>query len=60
MILDSIKNHLNRHVSKDMFNALVSIFQSQNINRKIILGNKLKSIKMTKSNIVTNYFMKIK
>jgi hypothetical protein len=64
MILDAIKNHLILHVSekktgKEMFETPVSLYQSQNINRKMILQNKLKSIVMTKSNIVTSYLMKI-
>jgi hypothetical protein len=41
MILDAIKNHPIHHVSKkkttkEMFDALVNLFQSQNINRKMI------------------------
>jgi len=53
MIMDTIKNHLIPHVSrkkiaKEMFNALVGLYQSENINRKMILRNKLRSIEMTK------------
>jgi hypothetical protein len=49
MILDAIKDHLIAHVSKkkttkETFDALVSLYQSQNINRKMILWNKLRSI----------------
>jgi hypothetical protein len=64
MILDAIKDHLIPHVSekktaKEMFDALVSLYQSENINRKIILQNKLRSIEMTRSNPITSYLMKV-
>jgi hypothetical protein len=49
VILDAIKDHLIPHVSekktaKETFDALVSLYKSQNINRKMILRNKLRSI----------------
>jgi hypothetical protein len=55
---DAIKDHLIPHISKkktakEMFDALVSLYQSENSNRKMILWNKLKSIEMSKSNIIT-------
>jgi hypothetical protein len=64
MRLDAIKDHLIPHVSekktvKDMFDALVSLYWSQNINKNMILWNKLKFIVMTRSYIVTNYLVKI-
>jgi hypothetical protein len=64
MIMDAIKDHLIPHISKkkttkEMFDALVSLYQSENINKKMILQNKLKSIEMTKSNTITNYLMKV-
>jgi hypothetical protein len=64
MILDAIKHHLIPHISKkktakEMIDALVSLYQSENINRKMILRNKLKSIVMTKSDSVTSYLMKV-
>jgi hypothetical protein len=64
MILDATKDHLIPHVyekktMKEMFIALVSLYQSENINRKMILQNKLRSIEMTKSNTITSYLMKV-
>jgi hypothetical protein len=64
MILDAIKDHLIPHISekktmKEMFDALVSLYQSENINRKMILWNKLRSIEMTRSDSVTSYLMKV-
>jgi hypothetical protein len=60
MILDAINDHLIPHVSKkktmkEMFDALVSLYQSQNINRKMILQNKLRSIVMTRSDTQLPY-----
>jgi 2-phosphoglycerate kinase len=64
VILDAVKDHLIPHLSekktmKEMFDALVSLYQSENINKKMILWNKLRSIEMTRSNTVTSYLMKV-
>jgi hypothetical protein len=64
MIMDAIKDHLIPHISekkmtKEMFDALVSLYQSENINRKMILRNKLRSIEMIRSDSVTSYLMKV-
>jgi hypothetical protein len=42
-----------------MFKALVDLVQSDNSNRKMIFRNKLRSIQMSRSDNVTNYFMRI-
>jgi hypothetical protein len=42
-------------VGREMFKALVDLFQSDNMNKKMILRNKLISIQMSRSNNVTNY-----
>jgi hypothetical protein len=64
MIMDAIKDHLIPHISekktvKETFNALVSLYQSENINKKMILQNKLKSMEMSSSDTVSSYLMKI-
>jgi hypothetical protein len=63
MIMDAIKHHLIPHIlekmTKKKFDALVSLSQSENINMKMISRNKLKSIEMTRSNLVTSYLMKV-
>jgi hypothetical protein len=64
VILDSVKDHLIPHLSKkkttkEMFDALVGLFQSTNMNRKMVLRNKLRSVQMSRSDNVTNYFMRI-
>jgi hypothetical protein len=60
MIMDVVKDHLIPHISKkktakEMFDALVGLYQSENINKKMILLNKLRSIEMIRSDTVTNY-----
>ena len=42
-----------------MFDAVVILYRSENINWKMILHNKLRSVEMTRSDIVTNYLMKV-
>jgi hypothetical protein len=64
MILDAINDHSIPHVfekkrTKEMFDALVSLYQSQNINMKMILWSKFGSIVMTRSNTLTSYLMKV-
>lgn len=65
MIMDVIKYHLIPHlsqkkISKEMFDALVGLYQSENINEKMILWNKLRAINMTSLDLVTNYLIKVK
>ena len=43
-----------------MSDALVSLYQSTNINRKIILREKLRSIQMTILDLVTSYLTKVR
>jgi hypothetical protein len=64
MIMDAIKGHLIPHISekkttREMFDALLGLYESENINRKMILHNKLRSVEMTRSNTVTSYLMKV-
>ena len=54
MTTDSIKDNLipqvsSRRTSKEMFDALSSLFEGRNINRKMWLRNHLKSLKAQKS-----------
>ena len=53
-ILDAVKDHVIPHISSkthayQMWDALTSLFQSSNENRKMVLREKLKSIKMAKA-----------
>jgi hypothetical protein len=42
-----------------MFDALVCLLYSTNMNRKMVLRKKLKSVQMSRSGNVTSYFMRI-
>jgi len=64
MILEAIKDHHIPHVAekagtKDMFDALVSLFQSYNMSRKMILKTELRECRMTHFDNVTSYLMRI-
>jgi hypothetical protein len=64
VILEVVKDHLIPHVSektssKEMYDALVSLFQSDNMSRKIILKANLEECRITHSDNVTNYLMRI-
>jgi hypothetical protein len=64
ILFDAVKDHIIPHVSSktyvhEMWTALKNLFQNSNENRKMVLGEKLKSIKMTKSESVTGYLSRI-
>ena len=64
VIMDVVKDHLIPHVveklsTREMFKALVDLFQSDNLNRNMVSRNKLKSILMSRSDNIINYFMRI-
>jgi hypothetical protein len=64
VILEAIKNHLilrvaEKTISKEMLDALVSLFQSDNMIRKVILKTKLRECRMCTLDNVTNYLMRI-
>ena len=54
IILDAVKDHVIPHISAkdhahEMWSALTRLFQSSNENRKMVLREKLKNIKMVKT-----------
>jgi hypothetical protein len=58
IILDAVKDHLIPHryektSTRDMFVALMNIFQNNNANRKMVLREKFRNTKMTKLDTVT-------
>ena len=64
MLLDYVKDHLIPHVSekkraKDMYDALVGLYQSGNASQKLILRHQLRSVEMSKSDTVASYLMRI-
>jgi hypothetical protein len=65
IILDGVKDHLIPHLSRknstrDMWEALKSLFQSKNENHKMVLREKLRDTKMTGSDTVTTYLTRIR
>ena len=64
VILDLVKDDLDPHIvektmGKDMFDALVTLYQSENINQDMLSKNKIWVTQMTKTDIVVAYLMKI-
>jgi hypothetical protein len=63
-ILDSIKDHLIHHLTGkthayEMWESLTKLYQSTNENQKMVLREKLKSIKMTKAENVVTYLTRL-
>jgi hypothetical protein len=64
IIIDAIKDHLIPHLtgkenSYEMWESLTKLYQSKNENQKIVLREKLKSIKMTKAENVVTYLTRL-
>ena len=64
LILDEIKDHVIPHVrgkdnAFDMWASLNNLYQSSNENHKMVLKEKLKAIKMNKSEGVVAYLTRI-
>jgi hypothetical protein len=64
IILDAIKDHLIPHLTGkanayEMWESLTKLYQSTNENRKMVLREKLKSIKMTKAENVVTYLTRL-
>jgi hypothetical protein len=64
IILDAIKDHAIPYVTckanaYEMWESLTKLYQSSNENQKMVLREKLKGIKMTKSENVATYITKI-
>ena len=59
-----MRSHLIPHIAElkfaeEMYDALVGLFESKNINRKLALRNQLRCIKMTKEDTVATFFIKV-
>ena len=64
MILDAIKDHVILHVAGktnayEMRASLTKIYQSSNENRKMVLREKLRNIKMIETEKVSSYLTRI-
>ena len=57
---DNLISHIAENkTAKEMFDALVGLFESKNTNRKLALRNQLRCIMMTNSDSVGTYFMSL-
>jgi hypothetical protein len=64
MLLDVVKDHIIPHVSGkknayEMWEALTKLYQSGNQNKKMVLREKLRGTKMSKTDTVTSYLTRI-
>ena len=64
LILDAIKDHAIPHVAGksnafDMWASLTKLYMSTNENRKMVLREKLRDIRMTENEKVSSYLMRI-
>ena len=64
IINDSIKDHFILQVSskntpKEMFDALTSLFEGENINKRMTLRNQLKGVKIQKIENIQSYFSRV-
>ena len=64
IILDAVKDHVILRISAkdhahEMWTALTGLFESSNENRKMVLREKLKGIKMVKGEVCMTYLIRI-
>jgi hypothetical protein len=64
ILVDSVREHSIPHIAelkttKKMYNALVKLFESKNISRKLGLRNQLRCNKMSKSDTINIYLTKV-
>jgi len=64
IILDSIKDYIMPHVTGkkyafEMWGSLTKLYQSINQNTKMVLKEKLKNTRMSKTNTITSYPTKL-
>ena len=64
IILDAIKDHVIPHVAGksnafEMWASLTKLYQSSNENRKMVLREKMRNIKMAETESVSSYLTRI-
>ena len=64
IIVDSIKDHLIPHVSsfktpKEVYDALINMFEGNNINWKMTLRNQLKNVNIQNEETIQSYFTRV-
>lgn len=65
IILNGVKDHIVPHITeldiaKKMWDAILKMFQDATTNRKLILKEKLRNIKMNKGESVVSYLTNLK
>jgi hypothetical protein len=50
---------MRNKTTNDIFDALVGLFQSMNMNREMVLRNTIRSVQMSRYENVTSYFIRI-
>jgi hypothetical protein len=63
-LINFVRDHLIPHIfelkiAKEMFDAFVGLFESENTSRKLSLRNQLHCIMMSKSDSIATYFTKV-
>ena len=63
-MVDSVKDHLvpqifEKMTARKMFRALRKLFEDNNINCALALGNQLSNLKMSRLESVSSYFVSI-
>ena len=64
ILVDLVKDHLvsqvlEKKTTRKMFKTMKNLFEHSNINVNLTLRNKLSNMKMTKSESIASYFMRI-
>jgi hypothetical protein len=64
VLLESVKDNLIPYIyekksTREMYDALVGLYQSENTGRKLHLKHRLQVVEMSSENTVVNYLMKI-
>jgi hypothetical protein len=64
VLLESMKDHLIPHIveketAKDMYDALVGLYQNKNTGRMLHLKHQLQIVRMTSEDTIVSYLMKI-
>jgi hypothetical protein len=64
VLLESVKGHLIPHIAKkkyakEIYDALVSLYQNKNTGRLLHLKHQLQVVRMSNQDMIVNYLMKI-
>jgi hypothetical protein len=65
IIMDGVKDHIVPHLSgldttRKMWEAIIKLYQNSNLNRKMVLKEKLRNTKMGKGESVSSYLTKLR